>query len=266
MSDYHVFNRAGPYEHFVGRWSRRLAPIFLAWLGVPGGAKWLDVGCGTGALIDAILAGAGPAKVMGIDPSADFVEHARATIHDPRASFAVGDAMQLEFGSSEFDVAAAALVLNLVPDPAHAAKEMLRVVRGGGVAGAYVWDYAGEMRMIRVFWDAAVELDPTAAKLDQGARFRLCNPPELRACFESAGFVKVEVRSLDCDMRFVDFDDYWTPFLGGQGLAPAYAMSLDESERARLRDLISSRLPIEAGGGIHIVSRAWAVKGVVPAA
>lgn len=202
-----------------------------------------------------------PKRLHGIDPSADFVAHAQAALGDSRATFAVGDAMDLAFGKAEFDAAAAALVLNFVPDPVVAAREMRRVVRSGGVVAAYVWDYAKDMRMMRFFWDAAVELDPAAASLDEGARFTLCNPTELRACFESAGLEHVEVKALDCAMTFSDFDDYWKPFLGGQAPAPAYAMSLDEPRRARLRELIRSCLPIEGDGSIRMVSRAWAVKG-----
>jgi SAM-dependent methyltransferase len=261
-SSFDVFNRGGSYEPYVGRWSRRIAPEFLAWLGVPAGAGWLDVGCGTGALTEAILATGRPQRVVGIDPSAEFIAHAGMAIGDPRATFAVGNAMDISYGDGEFDAAAAALVLNFVRDPVRAASEMRRVVREGGAVGGYVWDYAKDMRMMRFFWDAAVELDPAAAALDEGARFTLCNPPALRACFEAAGLVDVDVRALDCLMTFTDFDDYWNPFLGGQAPAPAYAMSLDEDRRARLRDLIRSRLPIEGDGSMRMVSRAWAAKGI----
>lgn len=170
--------------------------------------------------------------------------------------------MALEFSEDAFDAVASALVLNFVPDPIHAAREMRRVTKPGGMVGAYVWAYAEGMRMMRVFWDAAVVLDPAAADSDEGARFPICRPAALRACFEAAGFADVEVRALDCDMAFADFDDYWTPFLGAQGPAPGYAMSLSEINRQRLRDLIHSSLPIENDSTIHLTSRAWAVRGV----
>ena len=249
----------------MGRWSRRIAPDFLEWLDVPDGGSWLDVGCGTGALSEAILATRRPARLVGIDPSADFIAHAASAIGDPRATFVVGNAMNMSLDDAEFDAAAAALVLNFVPDPVTGTREMRRVVRAGGVVGAYVWDYAKDMRMMRFFWDAAVDLDPAAASLDEGARFTLCNPTALQACFLSAGLEHVEVRPLDCVMTFTDFDDYWNPFLGGQAPAPAYAMSLDDERRAKLRDLIRSRLPIEGDGSMRLVSRAWAVKGISPA-
>lgn len=263
MSSHDVFNRGGAYEPYVGRWSRRMAPEFVAWIGASPGSRWLDVGCGTGALTEAILAGAEPSKVVGVDPSPEFVAFATDAFDDRRASFYVGNAMKLNFEATEFDVAAAALVLNFVPEPSVAAAEMRRVVRPGGSVAAYVWDYAGEMRMMRYFWDAAVELDPAAAELDEGVRFKICDPGALRSLFESAGLTAVDVRPLDSRMLFADFDDYWNPFLGGQAPAPAYAMALDESRRNRLRDLIRSRLPVAGDGSISMVSRSWAVKGRV---
>ena len=266
MSEHDVFDRASAYEPYVGRWSRILAPVFVEWLGAPEGARWLDVGCGTGALSEAILAVGKPAFVRGVDPSADFVEHAQRRLRDPRASFALGDASALRFDDADFDTSAAALVLNFVPDPKLAVEEMRRVTRPGGTVAAYVWDYAEGMTMMRVFWDAAVELDASAARLDEGARFAICRPAALTACLESAGLERVQVRDLNVAMRFRDFDDYWSPFLGGQAPAPAYAASLDGDRRAALRELIRSRLPTGAGGTIEMSSRAWAVRGTVPPA
>ena len=264
MAAHDVFDRASAYEPYVGRWSRLLAPRFVGWLGAPGGKPWLDVGCGTGALTEAILAAARPALVCGVDPSADYVEHARAKVRDHRASFAVGDATALHFPDAAFFVAAAALVLNFVPDAGLAVAEMRRVVEPEGTVAAYVWDYAEGMTMMRIFWDAAVELDRTAASLDEGARFSICRPARLKACFESAGLAHVEVRELNVEMHFRDFDDFWHPFLGGQAPAPAYVASLDDDRRVAVRELIRSRLPIAAGGSIDMTSRAWAVRGTVP--
>ena len=258
-----MFERADAYERYVGRWSRRIAPEFAAWLAVPPGGRWLDVGCGTGAFTEAILGSANPGSVVGVDPSSSFIEHARSKVDDSRASFTVGDAMKLDLPDSSFDAAAAALVLNFVPDPISAVVEMTRVVRPGGRVGAYVWDYADGMRMMRVFWDAAVELDPSATDLDEGRRFEICRPERLRACFQTAGLAEISVRPLDVEMSFAGFDDYWSPFLGGQAPAPAYAMSLDSPARVQLAELIRSRLPAGADGTIQMTSRAWAVKGTV---
>src|ERR1700730_6610395 len=249
---------------YVGRWSRQAARDFPRWLQPPPGLRWLDVGCGTGAITETLLTTVAPASVLGIDPSPQFVEHARATMADPRASFSVGNAMKLEFEDAAFDAAAAALALNFVPDPQTGAREMTRAVKPGGVVAAYVWDSAREMRMMRVFWDAASEWNPAAAELDEGLRFPICEPDALADCFSACGLTNVGVTALEVDVRFRDFDDYWVPFLGGQGPAPGYAISLPEPERDRLRDVIRSRLPTAPDGSIGLVSRAWAVGGRVP--
>lgn len=250
------------YEPYVGRWSRRVAREFLAWLVVPTARHWLDVGCGTGALSQAILEQASPQAVQGIDPSAGFIAYAREHIHDGRASFETGDARALPYAASAFDVVVSGLVLSFVPEPAVAIGEMARVAGQGGIVAAYVWDYAGQMQMMRFFWDAAVALDPAAAALDEGRRFSICQPGPLAQLFQAAELTNVEVRSIDIPTVFRDFDDYWSPFLGGQAPAPSYAMSLSEARRAELRERIRVMLPIEADGSIHLIARAWAVRGM----
>lgn len=249
------------YEPYVGRWSRVVAKDFLAWLGAPSDLDWLDVGCGTGALTDVILLHANPRSVTGVDASAGFVEHARAHVTDARATFDIGDAQSLPVGSAQFDAAVSGLVLNFVPSPLNAVRELARAVRPGGVVAAYVWDYADRMELMRCFWDAATELDPAAAELDEGRRFPLCRPVPLQELFTQAGLMEVEVRPIDVPTRFRDFDDYWTPFLGGQGPAPGYAMSLGEEKRGVLRDRIRARLAVAEDGSIDLTARAWAVRG-----
>ena len=249
------------YEPYVGRWSRKVAAELLAWLRVPPQSAWLDVGCGTGALTQTILDHAQPASVLGTDASEGFVDHARSHIPDPRASFEVGDAQKLPVEAGRFDAAVAALVLNFVPEPGRAVAGMARAVKPGGTVAAYVWDYAGRMELMCHFWDAAVELNPAAAELDEGRRFPLCQPAPLEALFVQAGLRAVEVRPLDVATPFRDFDDYWTPFLGGQGPAPGYAMSLNEADRSRLRERIRAALPRRPDGAISLSARAWAVRG-----
>jgi SAM-dependent methyltransferase len=249
------------YEPYVGRWSRLVAKDFLSWLATPTDSDWLDVGCGTGALTETILKEAQPRSVLGIDPSAGFVDHARAHVTDPRAKFEVADAQSLPLDAGRFDLAASGLVLNFVPQPALAVREMARVVRPGGTVAVYVWDYAGKMELIRYFWDAAVEQDGAALELDEGRRFPLCAPDRLACLFTQSRLHEVEVRPIDVPTTFRDFDDYWSPFLGGQGPAPGYAMSLGEDARATLRERIRARLPVAGDGSIDLVARAWAVRG-----
>jgi SAM-dependent methyltransferase len=250
------------YEPYVGRWSRLVAREFLGWLAVPPGGCWLDVGCGTGALVETILALTAPSEVVGIDPSSAYVAFARDRVNDPRVRFDVGDAQALQAASATFDAVVAGLVLNFVSEPDRAVSEMARVARPGGVVAAYVWDYAEGMQMMRYFWDAAAALDPRARELDEGRRFTLCKPEPLTDLFQTAGLEKAEVCAIDVPTLFRDFDDYWSPFLGGQAPAPGYAMSLSQERRAALRERIRASLPTNSEGEHHLIARAWAVRGV----
>jgi SAM-dependent methyltransferase len=250
----------------MGRWSRPVAGAFVAWLSPPPGLTWLDVGCGTGALTEAILGAADPREILGIDPSADFIGAAEARIDDPRVrgkcTFEIGDARALPVASDAFDVVVAGLALNFVPDPEIAATEMVRAARPGGTIGAYVWDYGGEMQLVRAFWRAAIALDPAAAAWDQARQFPICQPEPLAALFRGAGLADVAVDAIDTPTTFRDFDDYWRPhLLRGSGVAPRYVNSLGEMERAALRERLQATLPIAADGSIPLMARAWAVRG-----
>jgi SAM-dependent methyltransferase len=256
-----VWASGDAYEPYVGRWSRLVAQEFLDWLAVPPGRRWLDVGCGPGALTATILARAEPRAVDGVDPSEAYVAHTAARLIGDRAKFQVGRAETLPFGDGTFDAAVSGLVLNFVADATAAVAETARVTREGGTVAAYVWDYAGDMQLMRYFWDAAAALDPAAQDLDEGVRFPLCKPKPLRTLFVEAGLADVDVRAIDVSTVFQEFDDYWMPFLGGQGPAPSYAMSLTEERRARLRERIRSVLPIADDGRISLKARAWAVRG-----
>ena len=252
------------YEPYVGRWSRLVAREFLRWLAVAPSARWLDVGCGTGALTDGILRAAAPTWVSAVDASAAYVRYARDHTSDRRVGFAVADARALPCRGSVTDAAVSGLVLNFVPAPEDAVTEMTRVARAGATVAAYVWDYAGEMQLMRHFWDAAVALDPAAAALDEGRRFPLCRAGALEALWRRAGLVAIECRPIDVPTRFRSFEDYWAPFLGGQGPAPGYAMGLGAERRGALRDRIRARLPVAADGSIDLIARAWAVRGTRP--
>ena len=259
-----TWERGSPYEQYVGRWSRQIAPLFLTWLGIPAGRRWLDVGCGTGALSAAILDSCAPASVDGVEPSEGFLKTAKQNLAG-RATLHQGSATAIPLGDASVDVVVSGLVLNFVSDPHAALTEMARATGKDGTIAAYVWDYAGKMELMRFFWDAAAALDPNATSLDEGARFPLCRPEALTKLFIESGLKDVDVRSLDTPTPFRNFDDYWQPFLGGQGPAPAYAMSLDETARARLRDRIRERIPTETNGSISLVARAWAIRATVAA-
>ncbi len=249
------------YEPYVGRWSALVGAKFLDWLDVPEGGRWLDVGCGTGALTEAILDRANPDAVLGADLSEGFVEYARRKVADPRAEFVVAGAERLPSGEDSFDAVVSGLVLNFLADPGRGMAEMERVARPGGVVGAYLWDYAGKMELMRYFWDAAAALDPAARELDEGRRFPLSKPGPLTESADRAGWDGVEVTAIDVPTTFLDFEDYWSPFLGGQGPAPSYAASLSEDDRIELRERLREMLPFGPGGRIELVARAWAIKG-----
>jgi SAM-dependent methyltransferase len=249
------------YESYIGRWSRLVAPVFLDWLAIPPGRRWLDAGCGTGALTEAILARCEPSSVVGVDPSESFVAHARTTVIDARATFETGTAAATGLADGEVDVVVSALVLNFVPDLAAALAEARRVLSPGGAVGGYVWDYDEGMELLRRFWDAAVAVDPAARVMDEGARFGHAQPKPLAAAFASAGLSGVDVRPIDIPTVFVDFDDLWTPFLGGTGVGPAYVASLGEAARDALRERLQASLDVEPDGSIRLVARAWAVRG-----
>lgn len=251
------------YEDYVGRWSRHVAVEFVRWLDIPAGRRWLDVGCGTGALTATVLAEAAPAEVTGVDPSEGFLANARERVPDSRATFCLGDAGSLPVAGRRVDAAVSGLALNFVPDPRRAAAEFARVVTPGGVAAAYVWDYADGMEMMRHFWSAAAALDPAVADVDEGKRFPLCRPEPLRHLWTDVGLDDVVVRAIEIPTVFADFNDYWLPFLGGQGPAPGYAMSLTDERRQTLREELRDRLPFGVDGSIPLTARAWAVKGIV---
>jgi SAM-dependent methyltransferase len=248
------------YETYVGRWSRLVAERFAAWLEPQAGASWLEVGCGTGALTDAVLT-TEPTSVLAMDRSRAYLDSLRRRLEDRRLGVAVADAMSLPVATSSVDCLVSGLLLNFLPDPARAVAGMARVCRPGGAVAAYVWDYGEGMQLIRHFWDAAVSVDPSAVDLDEGRRFPICQPDRLADLFAAAGMTEVRSTAVTVATRFRDFDDYWTPFLGGQGPAPGYCVGLSDEARRQLRDHLRATLPLARDGSIALSARAWAVCG-----
>jgi len=250
------------YEAYMGRWSRPVAEVFVKWLQPKPSAHWLEVGCGTGALTCAICDRCEPASVVACDPAAAFIEHARRSVPDARASFVNAGAESLPTRDRGFDAVVSGLVLNFLPDPGQAVASIRKRLRPGGIAAAYVWDYAEGMEFLRCFWEEAVASDPRAAALDEGRRFPLCRLPALASLFRATGLGQVETSALEAPTDFADFADYWTPFLSGTGPAPGYVASLDAASRELLRGRLERRLCAGSGGRIRLRARAWAVRGV----
>jgi SAM-dependent methyltransferase len=258
----HVWGNTATYEAYMGRWSRPVAEAVLAWLRLPPGLSWLDVGCGTGALTEAILATADPREVVGVDPSADFLATAEGQIADPRVRFAVADAAALPVPGDAYDVVIAGLVLHFVPDPPPAIREMMRAARRGGTVTAYVWDFAGERQFTRYFWRAATDLNPAATAQDPSRQMSLCQPEPLAALFAGAGLQAVTVQAVVVPTLFRDFDDYWQPhLLSGSSPAQRYVALLGDAQRTALRERLHAMLPKDADGSLPLLGHVWAVRG-----
>jgi SAM-dependent methyltransferase len=247
----------------MGRWSRRLAPEFVSWLRIPRGAHWLDVGCGTGALSDAVCSHADPASVVGCDPATPFVEFAREHSRDVRQSFVVAGVGDLPRRPGGYASVASLLALNFMPDPEGAVDEMRSVAAPRSMVSACVWDYGDGMLFLRHFWDAAASQDPEASALDEGNRFPLCRRAALTALFRDGGLGDVRCESIEVRAVFASFDDYWRSFLGGTGPAPSYVASLAPDRRAMLARKLEETLRREPDGTITVTARAWAVRGTV---
>lgn len=256
-----MFAESAAYERFMGRWSRQLAPLFVTFAGIGPNDAVLDVGSGTGELALAIAASAPSARIVGIDPADPYVKYAQSRAPSERVRFEVGDAQKMSFPDATVDRVLSLLVVNFIPDRDKALDEMIRVSKPGGVVAAAVWDYGGEMEMLRVFWDEAVARDPSIAKRDE-RHMPLCRSGELAALWRAHGLKQVVEQPLTFTMTFASFDDYWTPFLGGQGPAGAYAAKLPEADRAALAQRLRKRLlGSRADGPITLKARAWAVRG-----
>ena len=260
-----MFGDADAYERFMGRWSRMVAPPFVDFTDLPNRGRMLDVGSGTGSLAHAIAERKVHARVVGIDPSQEYVAYAVTKNSFPdRVSFEVGDAQQLHFPDASFEGALSLLVFNFIPDPKKALSELRRVTKPGGRISAAVWDYTADMRMLRTFWDAAVHIDAEADRLDE-KHMPLCRSGELSTLWRQGGLVEVREQSIDVKMQFRSFADYWDPFLLKQGPAGSYVSRLDQENLQALRNEVKRRLFVQVEiTPLALDARVWAVRGTVP--
>jgi len=258
-----MFADADAYQRFMGRWSAMLAPLLVEFARLPDAGRVLDVGSGTGSLAFSIGKLRPHCRLVGIDPSREYVGYANSKNPFPdRAAFQVGDAQRLEFPDASFDASLSLLVFNFIPDRQKALSEVRRVTKPGGPVAAAVWDYGAGMKMLRVFWDAVTAVDP-AAKLDE-SRMPLARAGELAEFWKQGGLTEVEEAPLDFVMRFESFADYWDPFLLGQGPAGSYARSADAGLRQALRAELKRILAVtDENAPFTLPARAWAVRGTV---
>ena len=255
----HRFDDSTAYERFMGAWSRAAIPVFLDWLAAPRKARWLDLGCGTGALSECIVASQGPAAVHAVDPSRAQVE-AAARMLDKHVTFEVGRAESLPFGSSRFDVVASALVINFIADRPRSAREMRRVACNGGLVGGFVWDFAAErsptwpMREALRRMGKAVPDVPGTSESTEAA---------LRRLFVAAGFDAVATTVYEVTVSFTDLAAYWESQTPGYSPVTQLIRAMSESDRALLRRTLDDVVPWR-GGRIEYAARANAVKAVRP--
>lgn len=258
-----MFANALGYESMMGRWSARLAPMFVAFSRIADGGRVLDVGCGTGSLVRTLAAMDSRCRIVGIDPAAPFVAYARTQFTDPRIAFDCADAVDLPYATGSFDHALSLLVLMFIPEHEKAAAEMRRVTRPGGTVAACTWDRDG-LELTSAFWDEAVRLDPGAEARSERPRHSN-RPGQLAALWDATGLRDVEETSLVISMEFRSFDDYWQPHLKGVAPPGIYVAGLQPEQRAALRDALRQRfLTSGPDRPFSLRAKALAVRGTVP--
>jgi SAM-dependent methyltransferase len=246
----------------MGRYGVELAASFVRWCGLDGTGSALDVGCGPGALTKELAEVLGAANVAGVDPSEPFAATCRERV--PGADVRTAAAEALPFEDDTFGATLSQLVVNFLPDARAALAEMRRVTRPAGMVAAAVWDYAGEMVMLRAFWDSAREVDPEGAvSHDEGLRMPLANTAELTELWSGAGFDRVKSGEVVVSAGYRDFDDLWEPMLAGVGPVGSYCAGLPEEQRENLRQSLFRRLE-SPEGPFELSARAWVVRGTVP--
>lgn len=247
------FEKSGDaYDAFMGRYSRRLAPLFADWTGVSAGQQALDVGCGPGALTEVLVERLGLSSVVACDPSQSFVDACRARF--PGLDVRAGAAERLPVEDNSCDVALAQLVLHFVSDPEAVGRELRRVLRSGGAVAACTWDFAEGMEMLRHFWDAALDLDPAAP---DEATLSFGRPGEIPELFATAGFDDVTETTLTVTTTYASYDELWSGFLEGIGPAGAYAVRQPLEHQEALREALFVRLGSPSGSfDLRAVARA----------
>lgn len=255
------FADAGAYERFMGRWSRAVAPHFLRWIKPPRRMKWLDVGCGTGILAEAVLDLCEPASVIGIDPAGAQIEQASRGPAGARAKFQRADAMSLPFPDASFDIAASALVINFIPEPSRAVAEMLRVTAPGGVVAGYVWDFARELspsgplrHAMRAFGAEAPAVPGTVHS----------SPEALQSLFVRAGMDSIQSMTVEVTLAYADFEDFWEAQTPSYNPATRIIQAMTDGERRRLKRAVREALSAGPNGKIEYAARANAIRATVP--
>jgi SAM-dependent methyltransferase len=262
------FSNPDFYEPWMGRWSRRLAPLFVRFADVPSGGRFLDVGSGTGVLATTLLETIEGASVVGIEPAGAYVAYSRERIRDDRVRFEAGDAQDIPFEDDSFDATLALLILQELPDATKAIGEMARVTGRWGTVAASQWDFANGFPMLALFWESAVEVVDTNEVRAAAARSMIVDYPDepaLRRLWQEAGLDDVATERQEIAMTFAGFDDYWAPFQSGVTPSASYAATLSGDQREALKARLRAKV-IGAGPDRAFIlpAHAWAVRGKVP--
>lgn len=254
------FKNGATYEQYMGKWSQLVGQQFLDWLGGAPGLRWLDVGCGNGAFTELIAQHAHPTAVAGVDPSEPQLAYARNRTNLETADLRQGDAAALPFADNSFDTAVMPLVIFFVPEPIKGVAEMARVVRPGGVVGAYAWDMYGggfpyyslqtEMRAMGI----AIPTPPSP----EASRLEV-----MQTLWTAVGLQQVATNQIRVRRTFTNFDAYWQTVLGAPSVGPALA-SLTADQIVQLQARMTAVLPTDGSGQLVSEACANAVKGIVP--
>lgn len=254
-----AFDDGAVYENFMGSWSRLVGVKFLEWLSPGLGKRWLDVGCGNGALSELIASRCSPSEICGLDPSEAQLSFARQRMGQSKAEFRVGSALNLPYEDSDFDLAVMGLVIFFLPDPAKGVAEMVRVVRNGGVVASYAWDTLfGGFTAEPIFeqlrkrgMSMALPPVPSAGNMKEGLEI-----------WAGAGLHEIESQAITVSRQFSDFESYWAITINGPGLGPQFK-SMPPELHSEIKETVRASLPPDPDGTVVATARANAIKGVV---
>jgi ubiquinone/menaquinone biosynthesis C-methylase UbiE len=256
-----LFTDGQAYERLMGRWSRAAGEVFLDCLLLPKGLNWLDVGCGTGAFTELVIDRCAPSNISAIDPAEDQIAYARNGPAASRATFRTADAQSLPFADREFEVAAMALVISFVPDATKAVAEMKRVVKPHGTVAAYMWDAPGggfvQRPLVEALGAMGIDVPPATGRKNSSIE-------EMRGLFERAGLDQVATRTIEIEVSYPNFDDYWSAQTGLANTVVQPIRKMSEPDVARLQAYLREHLPTDHSGRIAYPARANAVKSRVP--
>jgi ubiquinone/menaquinone biosynthesis C-methylase UbiE len=255
------FTDGEAYERMMGRWTQAAGAMFLDWLAMPPGLRWLDAGCGTGAFTELLVARCAPREVAAIDPAADQIAFARSKPIAKQVKFQIGDSQSLPFASDEFDAATMALVITFIPDPQKAVAELKRVVKPGGTIGTYMWDFMGKRFTQQPLREAVeamgYEVPPAPGHPNSTLE-------ALERFFTTAKLDDVATRTIEIEIAYGSFDEYWSTQTGLANSVVQYIRKMSPAELERLKGYLQEHLPRDRNGGIAYKARANAVKGRVP--